>query len=129
MSRSLPRSRPATQIGDQGVPRVLLIEGLAPGRRTVREVLAGAQDILSVEHVTTLQEGLARLGTETMSAVLLDLTLPEARSLAVVDELRRVAPNVAIMLLALIRVRHRWGTRHERPVAPGSRPPPAETPG
>ena len=36
---------------------------------------------------------------------------------------------LAIMLIALIRVRHRWGTRHEHPVAPESRPPPAETPG
>ena len=35
-----------------------------------------------------------------MSAVLLDLTLPEARSLTAVDELRRVAPQVAIMILA-----------------------------
>ena len=32
-------------------------------------------------------------------------------------------------LVALIRVRHRWGTRHERPVVPDTRPPPAETPG
>ena len=83
-----------------GVPRLLLIEPLAPGRRTVREVLDEAGEILCVEHVTSLQEGLARLRTERMSAVLLDLTLPEARSLAAVDELRRVAPQVAIMVLA-----------------------------
>ena len=100
MSRSLPRSRPAAQIGDQGVPRVLLIEGAAGHRRTVKEVLEGAHEILQVEHVTTLQEGLERLKAESISAVLLDLTLPEARDLSVVDDLRRVAPKVAIMLLA-----------------------------
>ena len=40
-----------------------------------------------------------------------------------------LALALAIMLIALIRVRHRCGTRHEHPVAPESRPPPAETPG
>jgi len=40
-----------------------------------------------------------------------------------------LALSLAIMLVALIRVRHRWGTRHERPVVPETRPPPAETPG
>jgi diguanylate cyclase (GGDEF)-like protein/PAS domain S-box-containing protein len=82
------------------VPRLLLIEPSAPGRRTVRQVLDEAGEILSVEHVTSLQEGLARLHVERMSAVLLDLTLPESRSLAAVDELRSVAPQVAIMVLA-----------------------------
>jgi len=82
------------------VPRLLLIEPLAPGRRTVREILDEAGEILCVEHATSWQEGLARLHTEQMSAVLLDLTLPEVRSLAAVDELRRLAPQVAIMVLA-----------------------------
>jgi len=40
-----------------------------------------------------------------------------------------LALALALMLVALIRVRHRWGTRHERPVVPDTRPPPAETPG
>jgi len=40
-----------------------------------------------------------------------------------------LALALAIMLVALIRVRHRWGTRHERPVVPESRPPPAQPPG
>jgi hypothetical protein len=40
-----------------------------------------------------------------------------------------LALALAIMLIALIRVRHRWGTRHERPVVSETRPPPAETPG
>jgi hypothetical protein len=48
---------------------LLLIEPLAPGRRTVREILDEAGEILCVEHATSLQEGLARLNTEQMSAV------------------------------------------------------------
>jgi diguanylate cyclase (GGDEF)-like protein/PAS domain S-box-containing protein len=66
----------------------------------VRDVLDGAGEFLCVDHVTSLEDGLALLQTHRMSAVLLDLTLPEARSLAAVDELRRIAPQVAIMVLA-----------------------------
>ena len=100
MSQPVSRSRDAAQADGHGVPRLLLIEPLASGQRTLRDVLDEAGEILCVEHVTSLQEGLARLRTEQMSAVLLDLTLPEARSLAAVDELRRVAPQIAIMVLA-----------------------------
>ena len=46
------------------------------------------------------------------------------------DMWRKVAVWItAIMLVALIRVRHRWGTRHERPVPESRPPPPVETPG
>src|SRR3954466_5291425 len=100
MSQTLPRSREASQTDGHGVPRLLLIEALAPGRRTVREILDGAGEILSVEHVTSLQDGLARLTTERVSAVLLDLSLPEARSLDAIDQIRRVVPQLAIMVLA-----------------------------
>lgn len=100
MSHPVAQSRDAAEVDGHGVPRLLLIEPLAPGRRTVREVLDRAGEILRVEHVTSLPEGIARLRTERMSAVLLDLTLPEARSLAAVDEIRSVAPQVAIMVLA-----------------------------
>ncbi|HEX8027055.1 MAG TPA: EAL domain-containing protein [Vicinamibacterales bacterium] len=100
MSRPDPGSRSVAASVDQGVPRLLLIEGEAPGRRTIRDVLDGAREILGVEHVTTVKDGLTLLQGDRISAVLLDLTLPEARNLAAIDELRRVAPKVAIMLLA-----------------------------
>lgn len=100
MSHPVTRSRDVAQTDGHGVPRLLLIEAPATGRRTVREVLEGAGEFLCVEHVTSLGDGLALLQAERMSAVLLDLTLPEARSLAAVDELRRIAPQVAIMVLA-----------------------------
>jgi diguanylate cyclase (GGDEF)-like protein/PAS domain S-box-containing protein len=100
MSHPVTRSRDVAQTDGHGVPRLLLIEAPAFGRRTVREVLEGAGEFLCVDHVTSLADGLALLQAERMSAVLLDLTLPEARTLAAVDELRRVAPQVAIMVLA-----------------------------
>jgi len=83
-----------------GVPTLLLIEAESADRRTVRDVLAEARGILDVDHVTTLQQGIARLAMKSVSAVLLDLTLPEAADLSALDEFRRVAPKVAIMILA-----------------------------
>ncbi len=82
------------------VPLLLLIEGRSKGRPTAYEVLADAQDVLQIEWVGTLAEGVAKLTGQSASAVLLDLTLPECRDLSAVDELRRVAPNVAILILA-----------------------------
>lgn len=83
----------------QSIPTLLLIEAEASERRTVRDVLNEARGILSCDHVTSVHAGIARLRERSFSAVLLDITLPEARDLSVVDELRRVAPKVAIMLL------------------------------
>lgn len=99
MAQSTYTARGTPEYG-HGVPSLLLIEAAAPERRAVREVLEAAREILRVEHVTTVKEGLERLAAEPVSAVLLDLTLPEARTLTAVDELRKVAPNVAIMILA-----------------------------
>jgi diguanylate cyclase (GGDEF)-like protein/PAS domain S-box-containing protein len=98
MARSPHRPTDASP-NDHGVPSLLLIEG--PGdRRSIRSVLDAANDMLHIEHVSTVKEGLARLRSQPVSAVLLDLTLPEARDLTAVDELRKVSPKVAIMILA-----------------------------
>ncbi len=93
------RESAPTQPGN-GVPSLLLIEAASTHRRTVRELLTAASGLLRIEHVTTVQDGLARLAAHPVSAVLLDLTLPEAADLSAVDALRRVAPKVAIMILA-----------------------------
>lgn len=87
-------------MANSGVPRLLLIEAAGNGKPTIRQVLEGAREILQVEHVPTLADGLGRLRASEFSAVLLDLTLPESRDLSAVAELRRVAPKVAIMILA-----------------------------
>ena len=83
----------------RGVPSVLLIEAPQPGRPLVRDVLAHTGGLLHVEWAGTLADGLARLRRDGFGAVLLDLALPECRDLVVVDELRRVAPDAAIMIL------------------------------
>jgi len=94
-----PHRSPEGSTNDHGVPSLLLIEGTGD-RRSIRSVLHAAKDMLHIDHVTTVKEGLARLRAQPVSAVLLDLTLPEARDLTAVDELRKVSPKVAIMILA-----------------------------
>ncbi len=83
-----------------GVPTLLLIEGDAPGRVSVRAVLEEAGAILEVDYSTSVADGLARLRAKPVSAVLLDLSLPDVRDLSAIAALRRAAPKVAIMILA-----------------------------
>ena len=83
-----------------GVPTLLLIEGRSTDRPTTQEVLADAQDVLNIEWVGTMQEGIARLKDHFVSAVLLDLSLLECRDLSAIDALRRTSPTVAILILA-----------------------------
>ena len=94
-----PHRAPERPAHGHGVPTLLLIEPAAGDRRAIREVLAAASGILDVDHVTNIKDGIARLEQKSVSAVLLDLDLPEARDLSALDELRRAAPKVAIMIL------------------------------
>jgi len=85
----------------RAVPLLLLIEGdSSADRASVHALLSGAPDVLAVEHVPNVDAGLRRLETESVSAVLLDLSLPEARDLTAIDQIRRMAPTVAILMLA-----------------------------
>ena len=91
---------PATpRLHPSGVPTVLLIE--AAEHRQVRNVLQQSKGLLHVIDVTTLDEGIAVLKSDqTLSAVLLDLSLPESRDLTAIERIRQVAPGIAIMVLA-----------------------------
>ena len=83
---------------------MLLIEPpRAPGR-TVREVLEGASDILQrrARHHARGGPGAARRATDERSPARSD-TCRKRAALTAVDDLRRVAPKVAIMLLAPAR--------------------------
>ena len=56
--------------------------------------------MLEVDNSTSVAEGIERLRSKPVSAVLLDLALPEVRDLSAIAALRRIAPKVAIMILA-----------------------------
>jgi diguanylate cyclase (GGDEF)-like protein/PAS domain S-box-containing protein len=96
MSRiAQPAGLDVTQNG-HAVPTLLLIE--AGG--AVRQRLEAAPGMLEVKHAASVPDGLAMLVKEPPRAVLLDLTLPQVRDLSAIDEVRRIAPNAAIMILA-----------------------------
>lgn len=65
----------------------------------MHSLLSQATDVLQVERVTTLEEGLARLSRQAYGAVLLDLSISSARDLAAIEHLKAVAPSIAILLL------------------------------
>ncbi len=81
---------------DHAVPTLLLIE---PGS-TVGDVLAESSGMLHVSRAQSVAAGLASPVAGAARAVLLDLSLPECRDLSAIDELKRVAPGAAIMILA-----------------------------
>ena len=97
MVRRLQTSLDTGPIAEQQM--VLLVEppSTAP---SVRELLHSAPGVLKVCHRTTVADALAVLAERPASAVLLDLSLAEVRSLIAIDDIRRVAPGVAIMILA-----------------------------
>ena len=85
----------------RALPLLLLIEGEAHGGQSVKALLAAAPDVLAAECVSTVDAGLRRLAEQPVSAVLLDLSLPEVREdMGAIDRIRRASPGVAIMLLA-----------------------------
>ena len=83
------------------VLQLLLVEPYLSGPSSILRLLAADPDRMSVELVTSLEAAVARLGGGgDFRGVLLDLALPEARNLSAIDELLKVAPNIAIMVLA-----------------------------
>ena len=98
----MPQLPPPTRAETQSdeVPTLLLVEGVADGQPAIHELLTASHGMVRVEHAPSLHEGLARFSNRTPRAVLLDLSLPECRDLTVIDEVRRVHPGVAIMILA-----------------------------
>ncbi len=98
MSRTAQPARVEANVNGHAIPTLLLVE--PPASAGVREVLAGSRGMLRVEHVSSLEESLAYLKTNEARAILIDLSIAECRDLSFIDELRRIAPGTAIMILA-----------------------------
>lgn len=81
------------------VPLLLLIEPAFDQGTSVYPLLSQATEVLQVVRADTLDAGRAHLERESVSAVLLDLSIPSARDLSAIEQLTAVAPGVAILLL------------------------------
>ncbi|MFO8156244.1 MAG: diguanylate cyclase [Pseudomonadota bacterium] len=89
---------PRIETGDE--PRVLLVEDNPADAALVRDLLRLTEG--TVYHVTTvprLAEARELLTTRSCEAVLLDLELPDSRDMETVQEVRRAAPNVPLVVL------------------------------
>jgi len=80
--------------------RVLHIGGNTTAARTIREALTGSNsELYQVEWVRTLSDGLERLTSNRMSAVLLDLQVPDGSGIEALENLRRAAPTIPVIVV------------------------------
>jgi diguanylate cyclase len=81
--------------------KVLLVEDNPGDARLVREMLKDASSTeFDVQHVERLTEARQRLMQNGSGCVLLDLSLPDARRLEALMQLRAAAPDVPIVILS-----------------------------
>jgi diguanylate cyclase (GGDEF)-like protein/PAS domain S-box-containing protein len=81
-------------------PKILLIENDPAVADKIRAALAAADSgSFDVEWVRQLSEGLERLSTKGIDAVLLELSLPDSHGIETFDKLFSVAPDVPILIL------------------------------
>src|ERR1700704_234731 len=79
--------------------RVLMI-GHDRDAHVIREALSEAEDNpFTVECATLLSEGLERLSRDGITAVMLDLRLPDSQGVATLEQLRQAAPHVALLVI------------------------------
>jgi DNA-binding NtrC family response regulator len=79
--------------------RVLMI-GHDRDAHVIRKALADAEDgAFTVEYATLLSDGLERLSRDGITAVVLDLRLPDSQGVATFEQLRQAAPHVALLII------------------------------
>jgi diguanylate cyclase (GGDEF)-like protein/PAS domain S-box-containing protein len=78
---------------------VLHVGGNALDAQTIRDLLGSNSGRYVVEWVETLSEGLQRATTNPISAVLLDLRLPDCPGLDALDQLARAVPAQPILVV------------------------------
>jgi DNA-binding NtrC family response regulator len=79
--------------------RVLMI-GHDRDANVIREALSEAEDsAFTVECATLLSEGLKRLSRDGITAVMLDLRLPDSQGFATFEQIRQAAPDVPLLII------------------------------
>jgi DNA-binding response OmpR family regulator len=85
------------------VDRLLLIDGDPAAAKVVREALADSSDgPFEVEWVTRLSDGLERVSRSGITAVLLNIFLPDSEGMETVERLLMVAPQIPILVLGTV---------------------------
>lgn len=80
---------------------ILLVEDNPGDARLVREILAGAEaPRFKVRHVARLTQAVQRLRKARFDAIIVDLSLPDARGLEAIERLTEFAPLAPIIVLS-----------------------------
>jgi diguanylate cyclase (GGDEF)-like protein/PAS domain S-box-containing protein len=82
-----------------GPLKILLIDNNPTVANEIRAALAESGGAFDVEWVRLLSEGLERLSKEGITAVLLELSLPDSHGMDTFDKLLNAAPDVPILIL------------------------------
>ena len=90
-------SRQITRVGMDGTGSVLIIDDDEKICRALRRVVEGFG--CSVETATSGAEGLARVVSEVPDLILLDLLMPEMNGPQFLDELRKIHPNLPVVIV------------------------------
>ena len=90
------RERSASSVPD--VDRILLIDGDNDAAKLVASAIRGAREF-ALQRSTTLAEGLEQLRSAQIRLVLAAAELPDSRGAATVQALRKVQPDVPILVL------------------------------
>ena len=78
---------------------ILLIEDNPGDVRLIQLMLGKSELVYSIEHASTLYDGLAKLEELFFDIVLLDMNLPDSNGLESIPEIKRAAPRIPIVML------------------------------
>lgn len=81
--------------------RVFLVEDHTVVRQGLRLILEDAADITVVGEAATAQEALHRLPAAQPDVILLDIHLPDASGVAVINQVRQAVPKAHILILTV----------------------------
>ena len=84
---------------DDPLPILLVEDDRADAYILCKIIERHAAGQFQVEHVSLVQEGLAKLATQTYGLVLLDLSLPDSSGLTSLQEVRQAAPHTPVVVL------------------------------
>ncbi|MEZ4219836.1 MAG: response regulator [Polyangiaceae bacterium] len=103
LQKAKSQGAPGKPRGDDDVVsgelRVLLVEDNPGDAVLVREWLRRSGEPHRIWHLTRVAEAVSMLGSTEVDVVLLDLKLPDARGPRAVEAIRKVAPDVSIVVL------------------------------
>ena len=83
----------------RGRHALLYVGGNALDAQTIRDMFASSPGRFVVECVETVSEGLERVMASSISAVLLDLRLPDGQGMDALDQLAAANPALPILVV------------------------------